>query len=189
MFFIHHTVPTSMVITCLAYTETCSLISSNITFLAMKSLQVQGLCRFQSYPNGYVTSLRFGFGMTVMMLGFSIVCYHDSILCSLKSRAVTTPCNNGVSKDGDNHLVSSSSPASNGKGHYKIPYGGLFYYVSAPHFLGEIIEWIGYAIAAQSYAAWSFPMWTAANLIPRAISQHIWYRSHFDTEHLILSWT
>ena len=114
MFFIHHTVPTSMVITCLAYTETCSLISSNITFLAMKSLQVQGLCRFQSYPNGYVTSLRFGFGMTVMMLGFSIVCYHDSILCSLKSRAVTTPCNNGVSKDGDNHLVSSSSPATHG---------------------------------------------------------------------------
>ncbi|KAB1267138.1 3-oxo-5-alpha-steroid 4-dehydrogenase 2 [Camelus dromedarius] len=31
---------------------------------------------------------------------------------------------------------------------YRIPQGGLFTYVSGANFLGEIIEWIGYALAS-----------------------------------------
>jgi 3-oxo-5-alpha-steroid 4-dehydrogenase 1 len=62
---------------------------------------------------------------------------------------------------------------------YQIPYGGMFEYVSAPHFLGEILEWTGFAIAANTMTAYSFPIWTSANLIPRAILQHQWYRTTF----------
>jgi hypothetical protein len=28
--------------------------------------------------------------------------------------------------------------------------------------------------------ALSFALWTAANLIPRAVAHHKWYKSHFD---------
>jgi 3-oxo-5-alpha-steroid 4-dehydrogenase 1 len=34
---------------------------------------------------------------------------------------------------------------------YKIPRGGLFRYVSGANFLGEIVEWSGFAIAAGSF--------------------------------------
>ena len=35
---------------------------------------------------------------------------------------------------------------------YRIPEGGLFMYTSGANFLGEIAEWIGYALAT-----WSLP--------------------------------
>lgn len=63
---------------------------------------------------------------------------------------------------------------------YQIPRGGWFDYVSCPHFLGEVLEWIGFAVACRASAvAMSFAAFTAANLIPRAVQQHAWYRRHF----------
>jgi hypothetical protein len=65
-------------------------------------------------------------------------------------------------------------------GTYHIPRGGLFDLVSAPHFLGEILEWFGFAMAADfSLAAVSFFLWTCANLIPRALAQQEWYHQRF----------
>uniref|UniRef100_A0A1I8B8K5 Pre-mRNA-splicing factor SPF27 n=1 Tax=Meloidogyne hapla TaxID=6305 RepID=A0A1I8B8K5_MELHA len=55
---------------------------------------------------------------------------------------------------------------------YKIPHGGMFKYVSCANFFGEIIEWFGYAIYAQSTASFAFALFTAANTIPRAKSHH-----------------
>jgi len=62
---------------------------------------------------------------------------------------------------------------------YKIPLGGGFRYVSAPNYLGEIVEWAGFALAAQTLAAWAFAAFTLANLAPRALSNHRWYRERF----------
>ncbi len=62
---------------------------------------------------------------------------------------------------------------------YKIPHGGLFRWVSCPNYLGEILEWIGWAIATGALAGWSFAAWTAANLVPRALAHHRWYRERF----------
>lgn len=62
---------------------------------------------------------------------------------------------------------------------YKIPYGGPFRYVSAPNYLGEIIEWTGFAIAAATLGAWSFAFFTVANIGPRAFSHHRWYKDKF----------
>jgi 3-oxo-5-alpha-steroid 4-dehydrogenase 1 len=71
-------------------------------------------------------------------------------------------------------------PKPSPNSHYKIPRGGMFEYVSAPHFLGEIIEWTGFAIMNQgSLATISFAAFTAANLIPRALTHHAWYRETF----------
>jgi 3-oxo-5-alpha-steroid 4-dehydrogenase 1 len=63
---------------------------------------------------------------------------------------------------------------------YMKPEGGLFNYVSCPNLLGEIIEWIGYAIICWNLPAVSFLVWTIANLIPRALSHHKWYKQRFE---------
>lgn len=62
---------------------------------------------------------------------------------------------------------------------YAVPHGGLFRWVSAPNYLGEIVEWAGFALAAWNPAALSFAVWTAANLVPRALANHRWYRERF----------
>ncbi len=62
---------------------------------------------------------------------------------------------------------------------YEIPRGGLFRYVSCPNYLGEIVQWAGFALATWSLAGLSFAVFTVANLAPRALSHHRWYREHF----------
>lgn len=62
---------------------------------------------------------------------------------------------------------------------YQIPQGGLYRYVTCPNYFGEIVEWIGFAIASLSPAALVFALWTCANLVPRALSHRAWYRAHF----------
>jgi 3-oxo-5-alpha-steroid 4-dehydrogenase 1 len=62
---------------------------------------------------------------------------------------------------------------------YRIPDGGLYRWVSSPNYLGEIIQWGGWAIATWSGAGLAFFLLTIANLAPRARSNHRWYRTGF----------
>lgn len=62
---------------------------------------------------------------------------------------------------------------------YIIPSGGLYNVVSCPNYLGEILVWIGFALASQNLAGIAFAIWTIANLVPRAMSHHRWYRQAF----------
>ena len=82
----------------------------------------------------------------------------------------------GINIQSDNILLKLRKP---GEKDYKIPHGGLFRYVSCPNHLGEIIEWTGFAIMCWNLPALAFAVWTAANLIPRAISHHKWYQQKF----------
>ena len=63
---------------------------------------------------------------------------------------------------------------------YSVPVGGLFHWVSCPNYLGEIALWIGWALATWSLAGLAFAVWTIANLAPRAVAHHKWYRENFD---------
>ena len=63
--------------------------------------------------------------------------------------------------------------------HYVIPRGWLFEKISCPNHFGEMIEWMGFAILTWSLPAVAFFIWTAANLIPRAMAHHKWYRDKF----------
>lgn len=92
-------------------------------------------------------------GMILFVTGFSIHFWHDRYLIRLRRET-----NVG----------------------YVIPYGGLFKWVSCPNFLGEIIEWSGFAMMCWSLPAFSFLCWTCTNLIPRAWQHHRWYREHFN---------
>ena len=91
-------------------------------------------------------------GVTLFALGFGLNVHSDRVLRSLRA------------------------PGETG---YRIPFGGGFAYVSAPNYLGEILEWLGFALAAQTLAAWAFAAFTFANLAPRALSNHRWYRERF----------
>jgi len=62
---------------------------------------------------------------------------------------------------------------------YILPQGWLFKYISCPHYLGEIIEWTGWAILTWSLPGLAFAVFTFANLFPRAIASHQWYKLNF----------
>ena len=69
--------------------------------------------------------------------------------------------------------------ADHGPG-YHIPKGFLYRWVSCPNYLGEMVQWFGFALALQSLAGFSFALWTTANLLPRALRHHQWYLNRFE---------
>jgi steroid 5-alpha reductase family enzyme len=82
-----------------------------------------------------------------------------------------------INQVSDNHLIRLRRGKKSG---YYIPTHRLFRRVSCPNFTGEIIEWSGFAIMTWSLPGLSFAIWTMANLIPRALHHHNWYRETFD---------
>lgn len=118
------------------------------------SLQCQFLLTFQRLPTTWINQPAFGIGLVLAITGMIINAQTDAALRRLRAQ---------------------------GKGGYQIPRGyWLFQYVSCPHYFGEILQWLGFWLAAdQSTVAASFVAFTAANLVPRAVHQHAWYRKHF----------
>lgn len=104
------------------------------------------------YPDNWIKDPRFIIGAFLFIAGFVINRYSDTILRNLRQA---------------------------GESGYKIPYGGLYHWISCPNYLGEIIIWIGWAIMTWSLAGAAFAAWTAANLIPRARSHQKWYTRYF----------
>lgn len=109
-----------------------------------------------SNKEGWLTSPRTMFGLSIMFLGFCINYQSDHILLSLRK------------------------PGETG---YKIPYGGLYRYISCPNYFGEMVEWTGFAVASWSIPALSFALWTFFNLAPRAVKHHKWYHEKFPGEY------
>jgi protein-S-isoprenylcysteine O-methyltransferase Ste14 len=114
------------------------------------------------YRSGVLIDLLLIVGIILFLTGFVINKYHDFLLIKLRSTA--------------------------GNG-YKIPYGGLFKYISCPNFLGEIISWAGFALVVFNLPALSFLIWTLVNLTTRALDHHRWYIKEFpeyDKERKVL---
>jgi len=106
-----------------------------------------------AYTNSIFTSAHFIVGAVVFSVGVFINNQSDTILIHLRK------------------------PGESG---YKIPQGGLFRFISCPNHFGEIVEWFGFAMMVNSFPAWSFSLWTAVNLIPRALDHHRWYLQKFS---------
>jgi len=109
---------------------------------------------FANYPPGYFTYPQFIIGAILFATGFYVNWIYDNQLIHLR-------------KPGDVNYV--------------IPNGGLFNLISCPNLFGEIIEWTGYALLCWNLPALSFLVWTLANLIPRALAHHRWYKEKFET--------
>ncbi len=104
------------------------------------------------YPDDWLLDPRFMVGLVVFFIGATINLWSDYRLIALRE------------------------PGRQG---YVIPHGGLFEHVSCPNHLGEIIEWIGFAILCWNLPSLAFAVWTAANLGPRAWNHHRWYIKTF----------
>lgn len=83
----------------------------------------------------------------------------------------------GVNRWADGVLAGLRAPGETG---YRVPQGGLYELVSCPNYLGELIQWAGFALAAWTLPALAFVVWSASNLVPRAGQHHAWYRSTFE---------
>ena len=86
-------------------------------------------------------------------------------------------CGLWINWKADNILIHLRKPEETG---YKIPKGWLFNFISCPNMLGELIEWAGFAILCWNMPALAFFIWTAANLVPRAMAHHRWYKNNFE---------
>ncbi len=64
------------------------------------------------------------------------------------------------------------------KKHY-LPQQGLYKYVTSANYLGEIIEWTGWAVLTWSLSGTVFLWWTFANLVPRANAIWHCYKQEF----------
>ncbi len=115
-------------------------------------LNARFLSHFARYPTAWLVDPRFFAGVALFVAGFVVNRHADAVLSRLRA------------------------PGERG---YKIPHGGLYRLVSAPNYLGEIVEWSGFALAAWSPAAAVFVLYTIANLVPRAWANHRWYRATF----------
>ena len=65
--------------------------------------------------------------------------------------------------------------------HY-LPKKGMYRYVTSANYLGEITEWLGFAILTWSWAGLSFFWFSCCNLVPRANSIYNRYRVEFADE-------
>ena len=83
----------------------------------------------------------------------------------------------GSTSASDHRLRTLRRPGESG---YKVPRGGAFEYVSGANYFGEIVEWCGYALAANRLGATAFAVFTFCNTAPRAHTHHEWYRQKFD---------
>lgn len=63
---------------------------------------------------------------------------------------------------------------------YKIPKGGLFGLVICPHYLFEILAFVGVSFIAQTPYSLSFTMGTIFYLTGRSYATRRWYRSKFE---------
>jgi hypothetical protein len=104
------------------------------------------------YSNRWLLDPRFLLGALFFFAGMAVCRHSDGILRRLRR------------------------PGQSG---YQIPRGGLFTFVSAPNYLGEMIEWGGWALATWSIPGAAFFVWVLANLVPRARANHRWFRLHF----------
>jgi 3-oxo-5-alpha-steroid 4-dehydrogenase 1 len=110
------------------------------------------LANYGNYETSWFLSWPFILGAVLFAIGTYINWQADSILVGLRNEGFTG---------------------------YKIPYGFMFDKVSCPNHFGEMIEWTGYALMSFSLPALAFAVWTAANLIPRALAHHKWYKNNF----------
>lgn len=108
-------------------------------------LQSRYLSQYAVYADDWVTDPRFLVGFCLWLIGMLVNIHSDHILRNLRR------------------------PGETG---YKIPRGGLFEYVTAANYFGEVVEWCGYGLASWSVQGGAFAFFTACILFTRAQQHH-----------------
>lgn len=100
----------------------------------------------------WLTDLRFLLGLAIFVAGYLI------------------------NRQADRTLRTLRAPGETG---YKIPRGGFYRWISCPNYFGELVEWCGWALLTWTRPGLFFALFTAANLVPRAVSHHRDYQRRF----------
>jgi 3-oxo-5-alpha-steroid 4-dehydrogenase 1 len=124
---------------------------------------IQGFWLFhlapQFYPDLYtpawVTTPQFIIGTVIFIIGWCINMHSDYVIRTLR-------------KPGDTN-------------HY-LPKKGLYKYVTSANYLGEITEWLGFAILTWSLAGLLFFWFSCCNLVPRSNAIYKKYEEEFPDE-------
>ncbi|KAM6939899.1 3-oxo-5-alpha-steroid 4-dehydrogenase 2a [Xenentodon cancila] len=116
-------------------------------------LQGHYLLHCTQYVLSWMTRARLAAGSLLFVVGLTINIHSDNILRNLRKP---------------------------GEYVYRIPRGGMFELVSGANFLGEIIEWCGYAVAVWSLPAFAFAFFTMCSIGPRAYQHHRDYQKRFE---------
>ncbi len=136
-----------------------SIIAMGVLFNTLNALMQGGWIFYISpegmYRTSWLTDPRFICGTLLFAFGMFVNIQSDSIIRHLR-------------KPGDNR-------------HY-LPKGGMFRYVTSANYLGELMEWVGFAVLTWSWSGAVFALWTFANLCPRAARIYGRYRAEFGDE-------
>ncbi len=134
-------------------TTPLAVVLSAFFFTSLNAyINARWISNFHNYQTNWLWDPRFIIGTIILLSGLFINIQSDNILLSLRK------------------------PSETG---YKIPKGGLFKFVSGPNYFGELLVWLGWAIATWSWPGLAFFVFTFSNLFPRAISSHKWYQEKF----------
>ncbi len=107
------------------------------------------------YTSAWLTDPRFIIGTLIFFTGWAINMHSDHVIRHLR-------------EPGDTN-------------HY-LPKKGLYKYVTSANYLGEITEWLGFAILTWSLAGLLFFWFSCCNLVPRANSIYHKYKEEFPDE-------
>jgi protein-S-isoprenylcysteine O-methyltransferase Ste14 len=130
-----------------------SIVGMAIGFNCINAyVNARWISHFGDYTDAWIASPAFMLGVVIFFVGWVINRHADRVLLRLR----------GV-----------------GESRYRIPRGGLYRFVSCPNYLGEMLQWIGWAVLTWSAAGLAFAVFSIANLLPRAIANHRWYRREF----------
>lgn len=110
---------------------------------------------FQPYSPHWTSSWQFIIGVTLFCIGIGINIHSDYVIRHLR-------------KPGDTN-------------HY-LPKKGMYRFVTSANYLGEIIEWAGWAVLTWSWAGGVFFWFTCCNLVPRANAIYHKYEKEFPDE-------
>ncbi|MBQ3999116.1 MAG: DUF1295 domain-containing protein [Paludibacteraceae bacterium] len=107
------------------------------------------------YSAGYLLSPQFIIGTVIFFIGWCINMHSDHVIRHLR-------------KPGDTN-------------HY-LPKKGMYKYVTSANYLGEITEWLGFAILTWSLAGLLFFWFSCCNLVPRSNAIYKKYEEEFPDE-------
>ena len=109
----------------------------------------------EMYTMAWLTDPRFLVGVAIFFIGWCINMHSDHVIRHLR-------------QPGDTN-------------HY-LPKKGMYRFVTSANYLGEITEWLGWAILTWSFAGLLFFWFSCCNLIPRANSIYLKYEKEFPDE-------
>ncbi len=127
----------------------------NIANSYMQGVWIFYLSPAGMYGTDWLVSLPFIAGTVLFLAGMVVNIWSDHIIRHLR-------------KEGDTR-------------HY-LPQKGFFRYVTSANYLGEIVEWLGFALLTWSLSGLVFFIWTFANLVPRANATYKRYLKEFPEE-------